>query len=252
MSLSLNDRLNETIRGMAAHFDGQVTMKAGFLSPFPEMVFRHRGSPVFADIVHRPDPPFRSTVLAHLQPTPVSWPVLDLEIFPSPGLLVLLTRSLGFQVHRSYREVDAPPRLRTSSRKVLKERLAPDLLTALEPLLRMGRSASLALAATPGRFLLQKSFEELEGPQLIRYIGLALQVLDCLASPRETPLLNMGIEFFSSPEEEEEAARCRVCGEAMVERLVLCARCATPVHHECWSFNGRCPIYACGSVQCVK
>jgi hypothetical protein len=42
-------------------------------------------------------------------------------------------------------------------------------------------------------------------------------------------------------------ARCPVCGASLVlGRLVRCGRCQTPHHLECWGFNRRCSVYACG------
>ena len=38
---------------------------------------------------------------------------------------------------------------------------------------------------------------------------------------------------------------CQVCGTEMTE-AVLCARCRTPHHKECWEYMGRCSTFACG------
>lgn len=39
--------------------------------------------------------------------------------------------------------------------------------------------------------------------------------------------------------------RCPVCRQPMVESTVVCCRCSTPCHNDCWRYNGRCPVYAC-------
>jgi hypothetical protein len=52
------------------------------------------------------------------------------------------------------------------------------------------------------------------------------------------------------PVEDEKASiavggHCQICGSAMVERLVYCAKCGTPHHEECWTYNGACSTYGC-------
>ena len=39
---------------------------------------------------------------------------------------------------------------------------------------------------------------------------------------------------------------CRICGNPLETRTVRCARCQTPHHRDCWKYNGKCSIYACG------
>ena len=53
-----------------------------------------------------------------------------------------------------------------------------------------------------------------------------------------------GIEFLG----EESAqlvveAICQVCGEDIGEDMVVCPRCKTPHHRDCWQYNGGCSIY---------
>jgi len=45
---------------------------------------------------------------------------------------------------------------------------------------------------------------------------------------------------------------CQVCGSAMEERIVLCAKCRTPHHEECWTFNGSCSTYACKEIRFTR
>ncbi len=41
---------------------------------------------------------------------------------------------------------------------------------------------------------------------------------------------------------------CGVCGQPIPnEQLVLCAKCQTPHHRDCWDFNGRCSTFGCGT-----
>ncbi len=73
------------------------------------------------------------------------------------------------------------------------------------------------------------------------------------AVPRPPPSAapgDAGITFLPGPATEEAGlAECQVCGGAMREDLVACARCRTPHHRSCWNYVGRCSTYACGSTR---
>lgn len=43
--------------------------------------------------------------------------------------------------------------------------------------------------------------------------------------------------------------QCPICGSPLVDRVVRCARCQTPHHGECWKYNGRCSLFACGETR---
>jgi hypothetical protein len=45
---------------------------------------------------------------------------------------------------------------------------------------------------------------------------------------------------------------CPVCGEAMTARVVVCARCRTPHHAECWAYVGQCSTYGCREIGCIS
>lgn len=42
---------------------------------------------------------------------------------------------------------------------------------------------------------------------------------------------------------------CQVCGEQIGQERVLCARCSTPHHRECWVYAGACSIFGCQSTK---
>ncbi len=43
----------------------------------------------------------------------------------------------------------------------------------------------------------------------------------------------------------DRAATCQVCGEEVSFDPVKCDRCGTPHHRDCWSYLGKCAVYAC-------
>ncbi len=44
---------------------------------------------------------------------------------------------------------------------------------------------------------------------------------------------------------------CRVCGDPIKVPPVLCKRCRTPHHRECWEYFGGCAIFACNTREFV-
>ncbi len=53
------------------------------------------------------------------------------------------------------------------------------------------------------------------------------------------------VQFYDSPTVPAEAS-CPICGTALKTGRVECRRCRTPHHRECWDYNGRCAMFACG------
>jgi hypothetical protein len=47
----------------------------------------------------------------------------------------------------------------------------------------------------------------------------------------------------------EEIGRCQVCGERIILDKIECRRCDTPHHRDCWDYNGKCAMYACGETK---
>jgi hypothetical protein len=60
-----------------------------------------------------------------------------------------------------------------------------------------------------------------------------------------------GIEFLVSEQPQLlEDARCGVCGDNLASEVVVCRRCNTPHHRECWEYGGGCATYGCGGREC--
>jgi hypothetical protein len=64
-----------------------------------------------------------------------------------------------------------------------------------------------------------------------------------------------GIEILDEPFPPAATAEavCPICSTKIApEALVVCRRCETPHHQDCWEFNGRCSTYACGEKRADK
>jgi ribosomal protein L40E len=68
--------------------------------------------------------------------------------------------------------------------------------------------------------------------------------------PTTDDVVTDGIEILEVRVDNE--AVCRVCGTDINGDGVLCRRCHTPHHHDCWHYVGRCSTYACGERRYVK
>lgn len=58
-----------------------------------------------------------------------------------------------------------------------------------------------------------------------------------------------GVQVDVLAEASPGEATCPVCSEGITAARVLCAKCATPHHPECWSYAGTCAVYGCGSSE---
>jgi hypothetical protein len=80
---------------------------------------------------------------------------------------------------------------------------------------------------------------------LDRWLMVAFQLLDALPGSDGRDRPSLGPPQAALPPE----ATCQVCGMTLSRGVVVsCRRCATPHHKDCWEFNGRCSIFACGEI----
>ena len=54
-----------------------------------------------------------------------------------------------------------------------------------------------------------------------------------------------GIAWVAAGAGEAEVGLCPVCAAELTEEVVLCDKCKTPHHQECWTYVGQCSTYAC-------
>jgi len=72
--------------------------------------------------------------------------------------------------------------------------------------------------------------------------GLVLRVADvALASVAQIEAVAAGKDV-----------KCRVCGTAIEVKRVLCKKCRTPHHEDCWKYNDGCSIFACGERESAR
>lgn len=49
-----------------------------------------------------------------------------------------------------------------------------------------------------------------------------------------------------------EGGECQICGAGMTDHVVFCAKCRTPHHEECWTYNGACSTYGCREIRWTR
>lgn len=75
---------------------------------------------------------------------------------------------------------------------------------------------------------------------LTRLAQLALQAKAVLGA-------DAGVQVVAVETAAEGA--CQVCGAALGEEAVRCAKCETRHHADCWEYAGRCSTYGCGGSE---
>ena len=126
---------------------------------------------------------------------------------------------------------------------------------AIEALRRLAPPAGLLVSINPERLLVQVDRDFAAHPEALLFaVGRALEIHDRLLAGVEARLAE-GVDIVGvGPAEADEAGPpiCKVCGEPIDAPHVLCARCKTPHHGDCWSFVGGCSIYGCNGKQSVS
>lgn len=72
-----------------------------------------------------------------------------------------------------------------------------------------------------------------------------LDVMPALSSPRASARPPAVVH----PVVVAHRGECQVCGTDRNGRWVACARCETPHHEDCWSYNDLCSTYGCGGTM---
>lgn len=124
--------------------------------------------------------------------------------------------------------------------------LGPEARELLESGRKIGSGGRLRLNIDRLRLRLRKE-ESLSKPQDL--VSLARVGLGLLERIREAVESREAVQFFDAPPSPSEKPACPVCGAAVAEGRVLCRRCRTPHHRECWEYARGCSMFACGETR---
>ena len=121
--------------------------------------------------------------------------------------------------------------------------LSDGVRLAIEMLSRQPIPGEMTISVSPGWMVVRKVWHSPRGVDLEKFVERACGLVDQLNLAAAA-----GIEFISGEQAELiETARCGVCGENLNHEVVICRRCNTPHHRECWQYGGGCATYGCGS-----
>ena len=117
---------------------------------------------------------------------------------------------------------------------------------SIEMLWRQPCPAEMTISISPGWFIIRKVWQSPRGVDLESFIELS-----CLLADQLNLAVVSGIDFAAGDEPKLiDEGRCGVCGENLAGDILVCSRCQTPHHRECWQYGGGCVTYGCGSREC--
>jgi hypothetical protein len=132
-------------------------------------------------------------------------------------------------------------KMRTNDPLEVKNLLTHGVRFQIEELRRLFGNDDVYVAIQSGCLLIRKRvrirvFEELE-----HITQQAIALYDQAMLTR-----SIGIEFLDHGSAQIiNDATCQVCGDGIEEEMVVCCRCKTPHHQDCWQYYGACSTYGC-------
>jgi hypothetical protein len=124
--------------------------------------------------------------------------------------------------------------------------LSDGVRLAIEQLWRLPAPGEMTVSISPGWMVVRKLWNSPRGIDIEEFVERA-----CMLSDQLHLAAAAGIEFVVSDRPQMlEEARCGVCGDALTGGLVVCRRCNTPHHRDCWDYGGGCATYGCGGREC--
>lgn len=204
-----------------------------------------KNSPVYTEVhLHWPDHEFR------------------LKVFPEQ-MFSGLQRFLGMEdIEIGSPQFDADYVIQGNTRESVQEFLTPDVQHSIAELQGLWGNNDIFVSITRGTLLIKKQGLAQSSDKLTQLWTLSTRLYDCAAKRQMA-----GIEFVdgsSSSNGETSVIQsaslqwkdeivCQICGDDIQNdhAQVLCRRCKTPHHQDCWTYYGACSTYGCGEKRCV-
>jgi hypothetical protein len=129
----------------------------------------------------------------------------------------------------------------------IRQVLTDGVRLAIELLWRQPVPSEMLISLSPGWLVVRKIWHSPRSTDLEAFVERAIGLSDQL-----NLAVAAGIEFVVGEKPQLlEDARCGVCGDRLASEIVVCKRCNTPHHRECWQYGGGCATYGCGGRDCV-
>lgn len=242
MSAKANDRARtrRLYQQLAKRFAG-VYVGGGWWQP-PCIRFRYGATFAVAKVIDAPRRERGSLVIVQ-----VDWPEDDLrcEVFttneqrfdsPFSKMPEIEVGDEGFDRHFC---------VRGKRRAEVQGLLSRGVQWQLEQLRKTLGRENLYVEFSHGKMQVSKHAERIRIPELEQVIQRTLDLYDQAMLAR-----SVGIEFVEQDSAQLVVeAKCQVCGDDVVEEMVICQRCKTPHHRDCWQYFGSCSTYGCQEKQ---
>jgi hypothetical protein len=120
--------------------------------------------------------------------------------------------------------------------------LSDGVRLAIDHLAWSQSGGDLMISLSPGWLVIRKAWHWPKTAELEDFVEHV-----CALSDQLNLAVAAGIEFVAGDRPQLlDDARCGVCGESLAGEIVVCRRCNTPHHSECWEYSGLCATYGCG------
>jgi hypothetical protein len=229
----------DALTRIARRFHGQLHWAVFF--GLPQLRFRHSG--VHALLTYTWHGKHQRHT--HLQ---INWPdrTTRLETYPQ-GVASRLRQLWGMEDIRIFSpQFDADFLICGSDRAAARTILNAEVQQRIYALAKVGAGGfwshnNIYVAIRGGVLQVTKPTDLTNYDDLARFITLSLELFDQALATRAT-----GIEYIEAPSPPAaEQSQCQVCGDDLTRDIVLCRRCRTPHHRDCWEYFGGCSTYAC-------
>lgn len=136
----------------------------------------------------------------------------------------------------------------TDEAQTLPKRITDGVRLTLDWFWNQPAPAETTISLSPGWFVARKVWKSPRGADLEVFVERA-----CALADQFNLAAAEGVEFVANQQPQLlEDARCGVCGENLACEIVICRRCHTPHHADCWQFTGRCSTYGCGCTDFAR
>lgn len=236
-------------RALAQRYRGRYENR-GMIDP-PTVSFSHRGSAVrvgLAPVIPgQPSPPRTRVVARFPEGLPFRFELMP-AARPSPPQPPRGTRPVPSGLPAFDRAFTARANDPEIAQRFL---LSESVRTAIETLRRLAPPTGMLLSVNPERLLVQV---DRNLGQSLHHLDLAVRdalVLHDALVASVTAVVGSGVEIMPQSDNDRDDLAdepgCEVCGDPITGTHVVCTRCHTPFHRDCWEFVGGCSTFGCNN-----
>lgn len=151
------------------------------------------------------------------------------------------------QVGTGDRRFDRTFRVQGSDPTEIRNFLTDGVRWEIQQLWAFGEVGQISVTIKNGRMSIAKPGQLRTAEALERYVHLALGLYDQAMLTRAA-----GIQFIEDHTVcVLQDVTCQVCGDTIAIDMVICRRCKTPHHMDCWQYYGACSTYGCRETRFV-